>query len=435
MARTRPFPSMTPWLEHAAWGVVRLGLKLTRDPIGSVLEPRAHATDPYAAYERVRAQGSVVAGRFPRTFVVAGHAAATHVLRTHHVGPKPGETLAPWMEWDSPLSPSLLDLDPPDHTRIRRLVAQAFTPRAIKGLRERAHEVTGSLLDRVPGGEPFDLVAALAQPLPITIICEMLGIPDDDHDQFRRWGEDVALSLEPRATPADHRRIDAAGEGLAAFFRRHFDERRRLIESERAPDDVLTNLLVAAEGGDRLSEQELVATCILLLGAGFETTVNLIGNGVLALTRHPEQQAWLASAGVDVLPNAVDEFLRYDAPVQFTGRLAWEDDTVDGVDVPAGATLLTLLGAANRDPAVFDDPATLDVTRANAREHLSFSMGAHHCLGAALARLEAEVAFEHLLERHPGLVLAAPARRRANTVLRGLATLPVRATRSPPSTS
>ena len=418
MART--LPTMRPWVEHTVWGAVRLALKVTRDPIGSVLEPRVHATDPYAAYARLRDRGTVLRGRFPGTFVVSGHAAATHVLRAHHVGAEPGGELKPWMEWDSPLSPSLLDLDPPDHTRIRRLVAQAFTPRAITRLRERAEDVTAALLDRVHGEDTFDLVASLAQPLPITMICEMLGIPDDDHDRFASWGEDIALSLEPRATPADHRRIDAAGEGLAAFFRQHFDVRRRLIEQEQAPDDILTNLLVASEGADTLSEQELVATCILLLGAGFETTVNLVGNGVLALARHPGQQEHLVADGPGAVPNAVEEFLRAYSPVTMARYV------VDGHEVPAGATMLTLLGAANRDPTVFADPDRLDVTRDNAREHLSFSTGAHHCLGAALARLEAEVAFTQLLERHPRLTLAAPARRRSNTVLRGLATLPVR---------
>lgn len=421
----RSMPTFTPKVEYAVWGAVRLAMKVTRDPLHTVLDPQTHAKDPYAAYASLRDRGGILKGRFPKTYVTTTHASADHVLKRHHVGARPGDDVPAWMTWDSPLSPSLLDLDPPDHTRIRRLVSQAFTPRAIKSLRERAYDVAGSLLDAVADEDRVDLIDVYASRLPLTMICGMLGVPDENQERFLAWGEDIALSLEPRRTPSDQRRIDASGEALATYFRGHFDRRREALERGDAPDDILTNLLRAEEGQDHLSERELVATCILLLGAGFETTVNLIGNAVLALSRHPEQREFLATGGPDHLPLAVEEFLRYDAPVQFTGRVVWDDDVIDGVEVQRGGTILTLLGAANRDPAVFARPDELDVTRVNAREHLSFSAGPHHCLGAALARLEAEVALEVLLERHPGVGHIAAARRRSNTVLRGLSSLPV----------
>ena len=417
---------MREHLEHLVWEAVRLGLRLAGDPMSVVLDPRTHARGPYEAYARLREEGPLLAGRFPGTFVATGHAEVEHVLRRHHVGPPPGTDPQPWMVWDSPLSPSLLDQDPPDHTRIRSLVAQAFTPRAVARLRDRAHEVSHALLDdAAAAGGAVDLVEVFASRLPITMICQMLGIPDDHHREFREWGADAALSLEPRRTPADQRRIASASRGLRTFFGEHVEQRRAQLAAGTAPDDVLTSLIAARDGDDVLSDDELLATCILLLGAGFETTVNLVSSGVLALDRDDEQRRRLVEQGDELLPTAVEELLRIDAPVQFTGRVLWEDDHIAGVDVPAGSVVLCVLGAANRDPAVFEHPDRLDLARPEARRHLSFSSGAHHCLGAPLARLEAEAAFGALYSRFPDLRVVAPARRRPTTVLRGLETLPV----------
>ena len=409
------------------------GLKLLGDPVSLISDTDRLVRDPYGTYDTLRQDGPVVTSRLPLVAVATGHEVIRTVLREGHVQPAPGSQV----QWDSPLDPSLLSLDPPDHTRIRKLVAQAFTPRAVARMRTRAHDVAEGLLDDAEArGGTIDLMRDYASVLPITLICALLGITPEDVpagpgesglDTLRRWGSDVALSLEmpdPRTKP----QIDRAGAEMARFFSDVYEQRRA-----DPGEDVLSALVAArAEaddaGGtsDRLSDRELIATSILILLAGFETTVNLIGNGTLALLHHPEQRESFVADPAGLAPTAVEEILRYDSPVQMTSRMLPAERNLGGLSLRAGTAVICLLGAANRDPAVFATPDRLDLTRTNAKEHLSFSSGAHFCLGASLARLEGEVALARLFARFPKLEQAAPARRRRTQVLRGLETFPVR---------
>ena len=424
-------PSLTDRLRqqgmHLAYTAVRTAMRVTGDPTSRLLEGQELLRDPYAVYADLRARGPLLTSRFPGLAVSTTHAVADAALRDLHVGAPSGTELPPHLRWDSPLSPSLLDTDPPGHTRIRRLVAQAFTPRATMRMEEQAEVITAELIDAAEAkeraGGQVDLIADLAAPLPIRMICSMLGIPEGRTDRFTEWGSALALSLEPVRPPEMQRRIQTAGAEVRQFITGLFEERRQAGDPG---EDVLGRLLAARDGEDRLTDEELVATTILLLGAGFETTVNLIGAGTLALLRHPEQLRILAEDPDNTVGNAVEELLRFDSPVQMTGRLAWEDTDLAGSTLPGGTSVMVLLGAANRDPDVFEKPDVLDVTRPNAKAHVAFSSGVHHCLGAPLARLEAQTAFAQLLSRFPDLRQIGPARRRTTRVLRGLETLPVR---------
>jgi hypothetical protein len=317
----------------------------------------------------------------------------------------------------------LLTMDPPDHTRIRRLVSGAFTPKAIAALEPWIREVAAGLLDRA-GSSGFDLIDALAFPLPIAVICHLLGVPAEDQASFRAWGHDVAATLEPQAAGAALSQSRAAEVALTGYL-------RDLVSKRRAdPDDSLLSALIAAEeDGDRLTQGELVSTALLLLVAGFETTVNLIGNGTVALLTAPDgRQQWdRLRRDPALVPAAVEELLRYDSPVQMTSRNATQDVELDGTLIRQGTPVIVAIGGANRDPAVFEQPGRLLTDRPNAGRHLSFSLGIHHCLGAALARLEGRIAVEELTSRYPALILAGTPVRRPLLVLRGFESVPVRA--------
>ena len=313
----------------------------------------------------------------------------------------------------------MLFTDPPDHTRLRGLVNKAFTPRTVDRLRPRAQQIVDEILDRVEGDGGMDLIGDLAYPLPVIVIAEMLGVPAEDRDTFRQWSTDMARSLDPFLPPEVVGRIERSGEAFFEYF-------GRLIADRRAHpgDDLLSALVAAEEAGDRLSEDELLATCILLLVAGHETTMNLIGNGMLGLFRHPAEMERLR-AEPDLIPNAIEEMLRYDGTVQLTGRTATVDTEVAGVTIREGEISILLLGSANHDPARFAEPDRLDVGRRDVR-HLGFGGGAHYCLGAPLARMEAGIAFAELLRRLPNLTPATEAFQwRENIVLRGLQELPI----------
>ncbi|HET7013993.1 MAG TPA: cytochrome P450 [Streptosporangiaceae bacterium] len=289
-------------------------------------------------------------------------------------------------------TPSFLSLDPPDHTRMRRLVSQAFTPRVVSTLADRITQLTDELLTAAgqAGDHQFDLVGALAYPLPVRIISELLGVPSQDHATFAGWSAKLAHSVQPSFGAIDAAEL-AQTEQASAEFREYFTE---LIAARRSSpgDDLLTKLIRAEDEGQRLTLDEMISTCVLLLVAGHETTVGLISNAMLALLRNPDQLAVLV-ADPDLAAQAVEETLRYDSPVQLTGRVA-----TGGLLEPDGAVMLLLLSATGRDPAVFADPDTFDITRGTS-EHLAFSAGPHFCLGAPLARLEATIALRALATR------------------------------------
>jgi cytochrome P450 len=317
---------------------------------------------------------------------------------------------------------SMLDRDPPDHTRLRGLVSTAFTPRVVEMLRPHIQRIVDGLLERVETAGSMDLIEDFAYPLPVVVICELLGVPVEDRDRFKQWGLDIARGLDAIWLPPDSEvavRSVASRRALSDYFRALIAERRA---SPRG--DMLSALIAAEEAGDTLTEDELLATCILLLVAGHETTVNLIGNGTLALLRHPHELRRLRERP-GLITSAVEELLRYDGPVQRSARIPSEDVTIGGYTIRKGEMVLPFIGAADRDPAQFPDPDRLDITRADNR-HIAFGWGIHFCLGAPLARIEGQIAINTLLQRLPKLALATdtPPYRQSLT-LRGLSALPV----------
>lgn len=313
---------------------------------------------------------------------------------------------------------SMLRQDAPNHTRLRGLVSKAFTSRAVERMRPRIEAVVKELLDPLGSHGEMELIEAFASPLPVTVIAEMLGVPAEDRVRFRHWSDEVIRTLGDGSL-ADERAAQRALEELGAYFRVQAEERRR---APRA--DLLSALVAAEEAGDHLSTGELLGTCVLLLVAGNETTTKLIANGIVALLRHPDELARLR-ANPELLPGAVEELLRYDGPVQLTSRMVREDMELEGRPLRRGMQLVLLLAGANRDPEAFADPERLDVSREDVR-HVAFGHGVHFCLGAQLARLEATLAFQALLERYPTLRLATDRIEWGrNTILRGPTALPL----------
>jgi cytochrome P450 len=315
---------------------------------------------------------------------------------------------------------SMLIMDPPDHTRVRKLVNKAFTPKRIAALRGHIEALVRTLLDEAAARGRFDVIHDLAEPLPAIVIAELLGVPPEDHRQFREWSSGlIAGAASPSAEARET--ATAAGRRLFAYLADTIADRRR------APrEDLISAMIQAQEERDALTDAELLATSNLLLLAGHETTTNLIGNGMLALLREPDEWRRLC-ADPSLVPTAVEELLRFDGPVQATLRVALEDVAIDEHTIPAGALVLVSIGAANHDPAVFAEPDALDLAR-DPNPHLAFGFGTHFCLGAPLARLEAQLAFEALARRFPKLALVDDRTEyRANPVLRGLVRLEVEA--------
>lgn len=378
-------------------------------------------------FTEVRSHGPLHKGAF--SYLTASHAAVKSVLTSNDFrsGIAPDENrlpgrLAGWSAgtFIHPVAPpSLLVTEPPDHTRYRKLVTRVFTVRAVENLRGRVEEIANELLDRLDPASPTDLVETYCSQLPVTVIAEILGVPPEERDRVLRLGTAAAPSLDMGLPWRQFRAVEAALTAFDEWLGTHLEQLRR-----QPGDDLLSQLVAAREDGVGLNDRELRATAGLVLAAGFETTVNLLGNGTALLLAHPEQ--------LDVLtgepswwPNAVDEILRLDPPVLLTGRTCLRDTSVAGVSVPKGALVTTILAAANRDPAVFDEPDRFDVRRENAREHIAFSAGRHYCLGAALARMEGEVGLRALFARHPKLRRLPGASRRGTRILRGFERLPV----------
>ena len=378
---------------------------------------------PYAVYRRLREKDPVHRMRLVDAWVLTRYADADAMLRDHERFAAEGRRF-----YDTGLT-TMLDVDPPDHTRLRALVSRAFTPRSVSRWHVRVQEISDRLLDAVADHDHIDLIAALGYPLPVTVIAEMLGVPAEDMDRFEGWSNDIALLVEPILRPAQVENVRRATEELIAYFETIVEARRR-----EPRDDLVSALLAAEEEGERLTREELLSTMLLILVAGNETTRNLIGNGMLALLRHPDQLQRLRDAP-ELLEAAVDELLRYDSPVQLDGRAVREDLEMGGKRLRAGQKVIALLGAANRDPAAFENPDALDIGREE-KSHLSFGRGIHYCLGASLAVLEARIAFRSLLDRFPSVRLAAEPRYRDGIVLRGVESLwiEVEQTRQPSGT-
>jgi unspecific monooxygenase len=398
-------------------------LRFAPDDLGFIADPypvyaylREHApvlfdaaTNHYlvARYEDVNAL--LRDKRFGRTYLhVASHAEMGHADPPHWHDPF----------WDL-INAGILDMEPPDHTRVRRLVSKAFTPRYVEGLRPRVQELMNELAERVAGAGEFDLLAEVAEPLPVTVIAEMLGVPGSDRHLLRPWSADICKMYE--LNPSVEMQQDAVRAST------EFSEYLRGLARERRTspgEDLISQLALVLDEGERLTEDELVGTCVLLLNAGHEATVNATGLGWWTLFRTPGALERLRDDPA-LLPTAVEEVLRFDTPAPMFERWVLEDVELHGVKIPRGAELGLLFGSANRDPAVFERPDELDLTRGS-NPHLTFGAGIHFCLGAPLGRQELQVHFGTMLERFPDIQLVAEPRWKPNYVIRGLAELRVR---------
>ncbi|MBR0972928.1 MULTISPECIES: cytochrome P450 [Bradyrhizobium] len=397
------------------------------DPLFNPLSPD-FIRNPYPHFDRLRTTDPMHVTPFG-AFVASRHAEVSLVLRDKRFGKdyadrskrRYGDDILAQPIFRN-MSHTMLQADPPDHTRLRGLVVKAFTARRVEDMRPRIQEVVDQTLDAICDRGQMDLIKDFAYRLPVTIICDMLGIPQDHREMFHTGSSEGVRILEPSPmTPDEIKQGNARIQMALMYFQQLFDLRRR-----DPGDDLITQLVQAEEDGNKLTNEELTANIMLLFVAGHETTVNLIGNGLLALHRNPDQLG-LLKAQPDLITNAIEEFLRYDSSVQMTGRVALEEiDDLGGKRIPKGESVLCLLGSANRDPAVYPDrPDRLDVTRQNVRP-LSFGGGIHFCLGAQLARIEAEIAIATLLRRLPDLRIddVENPEWRPTFVLRGLKRLP-----------
>ena len=385
-----------------------------RDPMAR-LQLAPGRRDPYAIYREMRAVGPMFPTRLGN-WATTSHRVANRVLRDRQFGVRP-EGAYPNAQ-DDGFDLSFLAMNPPDHTRLRRLALPAFSPKQMDGYRPRIEAVAHDLLDKALRQKDFDLVSSFAAPLPIAVITDLLGIPDAEADSFARIGAVIGSALDGVQSLGHANRLVRAGVELEQLFGRLFELRRA-----DPADDIVSSVVQAS--GERIEPGEMLPFCVLLLVAGFETTVNLIGNGVLALLDHPDQWSALTADPAGLAPAAVEEALRFDPPVQRTARVSFRDTEIDGRPVHKDQIVVTLIGAANRDPDVYDRPDEFDIGRAPGPEHLAFSSGIHYCVGQPLARLEATIAFQALAERAPQLRRSGRVQRRNATVIRGPIRLPV----------
>lgn len=389
--------------------------------------------DPYVVYERFRTLNPVHCAIAPTStdpgfWYLFAYADVAAALRDPRLGRelnpvKSPKTSASVPEANEPFYEMagqwMLYRDPPNHTRLRALVNKAFTPATVERLRPRIAAHAEQLLNDVEADGRMDLIGDFAFPLPLIGLGEMLGVRAEDLRQFREWSNALSAAIDQNRTPGVYEQASQATLALSAYFQEILKERRRCPQ-----DDLMSRLIAAEEQSGHLSEDEIIATCILLLGAGQETTVDLIGNSVLALLHHPAQWEILRSQP-SLIPSAVEELLRYDSPVQMTARVALEDVEIGGYLIRRGAKVTMVLASANHDPAVFPDPHRLDITR-NAKSHLGFGAGIHYCLGGSLARMSGRIALSTLLRRFPNLRVETKSPEwREGPVFRGLKRLPV----------
>ena len=422
------------WALWARWmamhGVPRAFMKIQArrgDPLARLIASHGHSTDPYPLMEEIRARGPLV--RTPFTWVSVDHALCRAILRDKRFGvtapssmdlPRPLQSLISRTDLAvaNPVEPpAMVVVDPPVHTRYRHQVAQSFTPRAIDTLNNRVAEVTSQLIERLALTPSPDLIPDFASLLPVAIIAEILDLPADTHLRMLEWGHCGAPLLDIGIGWRTYRRAIDGMRDADHELRERFHQ----LRAGEAADSPFSRL--ATHGS--LTDHEFTANAALLIGAGFETTVNLIGNGVVALLRHPDQLERLRR-DPDLWPTAVEEILRYDSPVQMTARTAHCDVEISGHRIAAGDMVALLLAGANRDPRVFADPNRFDINRPNARDHLAFASGIHACLGAPLARIEGTTALRELFETFPELQLTAPPQPRGLVNLRGFTRLPVK---------
>lgn len=389
----------------------------------------AFLADPYPTYAELRARGRVHWFEPTGQWLVPHHADVSALLRDRRLGRTYQHRFSHEEFGRTPPPPEhepfhtlndhgMLDLEPPDHTRIRRLVSKAFTPRTVERLkpyvRGLADELAAALVERGGG----DLLKDVAEPLPVAVIAEMLGIPESDRAPLRPWSADICGMYELNPSQETAARAVRASVEFSDYLRALIAARRK-----EPGEDLVSGLIAAHDEGDRLTEQEMISTCVLLLNAGHEATVNATVNGWYALFRNPAQLERLR-ADHTLVPSAVEELMRYDTPLQLFERWVLEDIEIGGTTIPRGAEIALLFGSANHDPEVFADPGRLDLARAD-NPHISFSAGIHYCIGAPLARIELAASMGALLEKAPALRLAAEPQRKPNFVIRGLEGLDV----------
>ncbi|MEU6140051.1 cytochrome P450 [Streptomyces sp. NPDC047081] len=384
----------------------------------------AFLADPYPAYDELRAKGRVHYFEPTNQWLVPRHADVSALLRERRLGRTYqhrfshedfGRTAPPAEHepFHTLNDHGMLDLEPPDHTRIRRLVSKAFTPRTVEQLKPYVQNLARELAGRLVDAGGGDLLTDVAEPLPVAVIAEMLGIPESDRAPLRPWSADICGMYELNPPEDVAARAVRASVEFSDYLRELIAERRK-----NPGDDLISGLIAAHDEGDRLTEQEMISTCVLLLNAGHEATVNATVNGWYALFRNPEQLAALR-ADHALVPRAVEELMRYDTPLQLFERWVLDDIEIDGTTIPRGAEIAMLFGSANHDPAAFSTPERLDLTRPD-NPHISFSAGIHYCIGAPLARIELTASMTALLETAPTLALTEEPKRKPNFVIRGL---------------
>jgi cytochrome P450 len=414
--------------EGATTGTI--GSNVNAPGLGFAPSEVSFIADPYPAYVELRRRGRVLYDEPSDHWLVPHYDDVNALLRDRRFG-RTYLHVATHAEMGRPEEPDrhqpfwrliragMLDVEPPDHTRLRKLVSKAFTPRMVGQLRSRVQRMMDELVDEIEGAGEVDLIASVAEPLPVAVIAEMLGVPPADRHLLRPWSHEICLMYELNPSEEYAQRAVRASAEFSDYLRTLSRERRA-----RPGQDLISALTQVVEEGDRLTEDELIGTCALLLNAGHEATVNVTGNGWWSLFRHPDQLARLR-ADPSIVPTAIEELMRFDTPLQMFERWVLEDAEIQGVRLPKGAELGLLFGSANRDPSAFEEPDHLDLTRRD-NSHLSFGAGVHFCLGAPLARVELEVSFATLLRRLPNIELVSVPEWKPTYILRGLKELRVR---------